>query len=758
VWSYAFGTPVTASTHATPYLQPGSPQNRAQFALVDPNARDAYENDQNIWKVQYQHNFGSSAYLRAYGYTLYSDWLINGPNNNATLIPTGILPFGNIGPTYGASPDYELSTHTRGAELQFADQLSAKNLLTFTANYTTANTIRANNTTYVDIAGSNARATSDTDGTNCFNSTGAVDFCNSKATAGTYDNPMPFAAVNGSWIVTNNAPRATFNTVTPKFYSVALANEYKPNDKWLITIGSRFERFEYGLSDTSGNGRNFWFAAAQREFCYDPATLAASITPAVTCPGTMVHPDGLNGHRLLTNNYDHTVVNNVFSPRLASTYTINPDTVLRMSYGRYAEPVKSAFVQYNREEPNTAKFLFQTFWKYGYTSPRHDVLPVLSDQADLSLEKRLHGTDVSFKITPYYRSTEHQVQQFYLDPTTGFVSGLNVGHEIAYGVEFQMQKGNFDQNGFSGLISYTWNHTRIRYDDFLDAPGRNVIDVLNDSIKHYNSFTAAGGGAQCYTNGGNGTPDPACGPTSIRNPYFNQPEQPLLDRNGQYYPFTLFPSTPQFAVWVPNITDSYFVPNVVTAVLNYRINKLAITPSVTYASGTRYGAPLDTPGIDPSSCTNNSHAIPSAPDPLQADYTSCTAAVSVPNPENGTGHFTSLGQFRNPDQLSVNFGLSYDISPKLRATAIVANVFTKCFGGTATAWTAAWPPGYNICAYGSNGYAPSPIAPHGGFYNGSGPNDVVANGTTLNPYIAHTYQPIGYNMPLEAYFQLQVKL
>lgn len=72
--------------------------------------------------------------------------------------------------------------------------------------------------------------------------------------------------------------------------------------------------------------------------------------------------------------------------------------------------------------------------------------------------------------------------------------------------------------------------------------------------------------------------------------------------------------------------------------------------------------------------------------------------------------------------------------------------------------SAAFPPGNSICAYGSNGFAPSPIATHGGFYNGSGPNDVAANGVPLNPYIAHTYVPIGYNMPFEMYFKLDIKI
>lgn len=753
-----FGQPA-AGLVAVPYMQPSSPSGRLPGSLVDPNARDAYINNQDIEKLQYQKNFGSNAYVRLYGYLFYSDWLINGPNYNGLFVPTAFLAnFGNIGPEYGASPDYELTTHTRGGEFQFADQLNRYHLLSLTANYTTASTIRANNTTLLAFAGSNARATNDTDGVNCFDSTGAIAPCNSKVTAGTYTNPTPFAPVRGTWIVTNDVPKATFNNVVPKFASAALSDQFRPNDKLLFNVGVRYERFEYDLGDTTNNGKNFWFTAAQHELCYDPATLTPSSVVALTCPAGMVHPDGIGGDRLLTNTYDPKIISYVFSPRFAMTFNWSPSSVIRFSYGRYSQPVNAAFVQYNTTQPNLAKgLLFPLFWKFGFTSPRHDVVPSISDNFDLSLEHRFNGTDVSFKLTPYYRSTENQLQQFYIDPTQGFVSGLNVGHQISYGLEFQLQKGDFEQNGLSGLLSYTYTHSRISYTDFRGAPGRNVIDLINDGINGYNALTSAGGGAACYTNAGTGTADPACGPTSIRNPYFNQPEQPLLNRSSTYYPFDLFPNGPLYFGIPGNSTNSFLVPNQVTAILNYRVHKFAITPSFVWVSGNPYGVPLDTIGVDPRTCTFNQSGVPTAPDKLLPDYTSCAGQISVPNPEIG-GRFSGLGQYRNPDQITINTAITYDISPKVRATAVLANIYNHCFGGTSTAWTKAFPPGNSICEYGSNGFAPSPIAAAGGFYNGTGPNDTAANGVALNPYLAHTYVPIGYNMPFEAYFTVEIKL
>jgi len=815
-----FGTPAAGLT-TVPYFQPSSPSQRAPNALVDPNARDGFTNNQDIVKLQYQKNFGSNAYARLYGYTFYSDWLINGPNNNAEFWgtaynPNGGVGFGNTGPPVGQPPDYELSTHTRGAELQLVDQVNPHHLLNATLNYTTASTERVNNTSILAFGGTNARATSDTDLVNCFNNVGAAVPCNRGLAGntapwnslGTYTNPTPFAPVNGTWLVTNNLPRATYNAVTPKFSSVALSDQFKPSDKLLINLGLRFERFEFDLPTTSDNGKDFWFNAGRKEFCYDSQTLtplfiptlgrlfpaynpangsfdcvsAAAAVLGINDPN-LVHPDGLNGHRLLSNVYDHTLVNNVFSPRLAATYTLDPGTVLRFSYGKYAQPISSAFTQYNTTQPNTAAFLFGTFWKYGFTSPRHDVVPAVSDNFDASLEHTLPRSDVSFKLSPFYRSTRDQVQQFFLDPTTGFVSGLNVGHQTSYGVEFQLQKGDFNKNGFSGLLSYTYTNSKVRYNDFRSAPGRNVIDVLNDSIVGYNKFTSfcagnatnplCGGSsahpaqvvaAPCYqaNSGANnqlgGAPaSPTCAnPTDILNPYYGDPVQPLLDRNASYYPFDIFPAVPQYAGLPAPTVNSFYVPHVLTAILNWRKDRLAITPSLQYNTGNRYGAALDTIGIDPTTCTANQSSVPTAPNPKLADYTTCFGQISVPNPENG-GRFTSLGQWVNPSQLSVNATVTYDLSAKVRANLTFVNIANRCFGGSSTPWRSAFSDAH-ICSYGANGFAPSPIAPHGGYYNGAGPNDVLANGVPLNPYLAHTYQPMTFVQPFNMFFNFTLKI
>jgi hypothetical protein len=105
------------------------------------NSEASIRNDAGISKLQYTYALSQSAYLRAYGYTFYSDWLENNPIAGAT---------GDGVPSLPASPQYELVTHTSGGALDFQDQLNDQNLLTLDGNYTTAGVIRWNNGSAAD--------------------------------------------------------------------------------------------------------------------------------------------------------------------------------------------------------------------------------------------------------------------------------------------------------------------------------------------------------------------------------------------------------------------------------------------------------------------------------------------------------------------------------------------------------------------------------------------------------------------------------
>ena len=793
--TFPSGTQFLSPANVTPiaYPFPGSPTNRCYntpipvagscdtadgiYSLLPSDYRDGRWDTASIDKLQYQKNLSSSAYLRIFGYTFYSDTDRSGASRQG------------IGSGFGVENyEYEVDSHTRGAELQFGDQFSSRNLFTASANFITATTSRYNN--YNDYNDTDQQVSNLTNGVACFAYAGGYlqngqlvqrgsrQPCNDPLTQGFFGaqtegqtvgcgpgSTIPLnACQNGaSWRITYTGNQGPLNTVIPKFGAIALQDQLKPNDKLIVNLGFRLERDEYDLANTNTPGKNFWFAAAQKEFCYDPTTLLPLIVPqppqyasliipyaGLTCPLTAagvqtVHPDGKDGHLLLSNVYNPTIVQAYPEPRAGATYTLDSDNVLRFSAGRYVQQPQAYEVQYNSKEENLASQLIG-FLPYGFTTPRHDSDPQYSNNFDFSLEHRFKGSDVSLKLTPYFR---YATNQLYGVNTAESSASLNTGIESTNGLELELVKGDFKKNGLSLLFSYTYTASKEKWADF---PGvsNNAVDLYNDYISQFNLLTKAGGGAPCYANSADDTPDPSCGPTSIRNPYYTVAKQPLYDRNAWYDTGLDYP---------------YIVPNNFSFVANYRRLKLAFTPVVTLNQGASYGNPGDVIGIDPRTCTANqaTQGFITATDPLRADYTSCNFAATasgnlyVPNPESG--HFDGFGEFRQPWQLNFGLGVTYDVTPRASFNLSIANLYNRCFGGSRTAWTTATPPSSVVCGYNANPFYVD------NFYNGSSPNDVVANGVPLNPYFAHSFvagyadtNTYNYAMPLSMYLRFSLKL
>ncbi|HTU81749.1 MAG TPA: TonB-dependent receptor [Candidatus Acidoferrales bacterium] len=796
-----FGEPA-ADAKLAPYFEPGTPGDRCAniasttgygsnapipgacpagtYSTVPGDVRDGFWNNASIVKIQYQHNMGSNAYLRFYGYTFYSDWLQTSPLSYGS----GLYGFGVT------SYDYELESHTRGLALQFADQMNSQNLLTFNANYTAATTNRYNNTTFNNGNGTtylSAAATNLVAGNHCIAyasgsylgesyKAGQPAPCNSPLTQGTFLNPQPGPALGGgTWDVTYTGNSGFVNTIAPNFYGLSLEDQWNPTDRLNVDLGLRDQIYIFNLANTSDDGQNFWFLAGQNEFCYNPVTLAPYVIPAnprtgfpatpfvgFNCPMDdsnaahpvqTVHPNGKDGNLLLSNVYSPTLTDTAFTPRIGLTYTLNNNTVLRASAGRYVQEPETYQVQYDAKDNNLAYDLFQAFWQYGYTTPRHDPLVQYSNNYDASWEQRLKGTDMSFKFTPYYRYATNQIYNIALP--FGLTGGLNTGIERVDGVEFEFTKGDFSKDGLSFLLSYTYTNAAESYADY---PGTSInpIDPYNQNIENFNALTKAGGGAACYSFHANGLPMSCSNPKAIANPYYAMRPQPLLDRNG----------------WYPVGLDyGYLSPNTVTAIANYRHSRFAVTPSVQFNEGQPYGNPGDVEGIDPRTCTNNSRRMTGSPihtaNPLQADYTSCLASLTqtgtypgelfIPNPQ--TGVFDSFGTFRQPNQLNLSLAMSYDINQRVTANLILTNLLNACFGGSNEPWSRQFAPNSYTCGYQNNYFYVS------NFYNGVSPNDKGANGVALNPAFANAYVPAwadtnAYTLPgpFNAYLQFQIKI
>lgn len=772
------------------YLFPSSNPNRMPFSAIPLSARDGVGVDDQLAKLQFTHSMGPNAYLRAYVYTLYSDWLQNGPQT--TLY--SYQGFGQLS-TGVVAPDYELSSHTRGGELQFGDQLNDRNLLMVTANTTNSTTLRFNNKEMFNNPNTHATVLSDKNG-NCYDAaTGAATFCYDPTAQGSFGNPTPnngvitgaAAAAGAAWHVSFLGPTGTYNSVKPTFSSYSLSDELRATDKILLNFGVRYDRFHYDLASADSADNAFWFHAAAGTFCYDPANGQPVTLPlgplqappaapfeGLNCPVSpingkpTVHPDGLNGHLLFTNQISGPIDHEAVLPRFGGTYTLNDDTVIRFNYGRYAQPVETAFTEYLYAPGagnQAAAFNFVNFWGFGFTNPRHDLGPVLSNNYDLSLEHQFTN-DVALRLTPFVRSSQGEYGQILIGPN--FASGYPYANESVQGAELQINAGDPARNGFAGQLAFTYTHATVH---LLDNPqGKNGVDFLNSLIDGYNALTKQGNveglkGAPCY-DGGNPAPGecvvsgsnitlgPSATASTIINPYYFGAAQSDLDRNGSYPPYQAFPSN--FFGVTPFTSNLW--PYLVSGYLSYKKNKITITPTFELQSGNGYGGPSYILGYDPRTCGQNQGAAGiTTGNPGKANFVSCgpsavtNGLLSIPNPDTGT--FDAPGQYQEPWVLNINAQISADISPTITARVVAANILNTCFGGSKTPWSSQFPPGRQTCAYLPNSIYVS------NFWNGTGPNDTVSNAAAPIQANATPYSPVAnpFN-PLQLTFQLQFKM
>ena len=119
------------------YIAPGTPSHTFGGPIgLNDDSINQNQNDAGITKVQYTYALSQSAYLRAYGYTFYSDWYLTDP---------GFGSCDELCPSFPEAAQYQLITHTSGGALDFQDQLNDQNLVSLDGNYTTAGVIRFNN-------------------------------------------------------------------------------------------------------------------------------------------------------------------------------------------------------------------------------------------------------------------------------------------------------------------------------------------------------------------------------------------------------------------------------------------------------------------------------------------------------------------------------------------------------------------------------------------------------------------------------------
>jgi len=737
-------------------LFPNSPQNRTGFGdLIPTNEREGSQNGSSIFKLQWQRNIDAKSYLRIFGYGFYSTWYISGPVSAQLL--------------FGAQlPDYEVIGHTWGGDIIYSRQLSDRHLLNVTTSYMTSKlqTYSAGfstgpgnpacgggpcfwepQTSLIDAAGNcynpfSGFRTSCFDTTSQGTITGITGGVSQGLTPAVPPPGTPAALNNAQWIVTENGQNAQVDNVTPYFTGFSVADQWRPSDRLTVNIGLRYEDFRYRLQnlETGYPARAFWFNAFNNEFCFGPGQIAPSQRTFDALGNESACPPG-TAPTNLQNYAGGTSDDPVIQPRLGFTYQMGPDTVLRASYGRYARSAPTSYKEFNTFQQDLPTFISQ-FINLGFNTPHQNIVPDTSNNFDLSLEHHFPNTQTALKLTPFYRSTQGQIQYLALN-AQGVLDGLNIGRQRSYGFEFDLTQGDFAKDGFAYQAAFTYTHSRVQYGPFPN--GLNIIDLLNQFIQKYNGYTSACAGATtalctstgvapttsapCFDTSGN--PLTVCAPGDIGNPYFSSAPQPLMDRNGQYTTYDLIPAPFDGA-------NGFETPIQASLILNWKRGKFNISPSFTYTQGTTYGSPLVWPGYDPATCTGTISGT-------QADTTTCGGFIFIP--DKYTGVFDNLGSFTEPSRMTANLSLGYELSSRVSLNFTLTNLVDTC-----------WQRGYpwdspTTCTYAQ--LASNLLAPAGNFVTNPPVQLAFPYG---NWYNNTEVGQEGQKIPTEAVFDVQYKL
>ncbi|MBV8373906.1 MAG: hypothetical protein JO302_00195, partial [Candidatus Eremiobacteraeota bacterium] len=410
-----------------------------------------------------------------------------------------------------------------------------------------------------------------------------------------------------------------------------------------------------------------------------------------------------------------------------------------------------------------------TYYNNGFNSIVHDNPIQYSNNYDASYEQHLKNTDWTFKLSPFYRYTSNQNVQVSLPG--GLTGGFNTGTAKNSGIELAIQKGDASKNGFSGQLSYTYTYSLLKY-GLIN--GANAVTTLLQALQPLESLEKVNGGSPCYYMG---TGVPSCTKSAVINghrvspadfvfnPYYNftytnaglMSEYPI----DGFYPsyFSAFPNGLQ-----SGDSSTIIPPNVFSGFVSYKHDKIQATLTANLWEGTQYGGPTDVAGIDPRSCLANQSQIGVVPGSQFGDYQTCPTTIPIPNPV--TGQLATLNEYRNPWELNLGAQLSYQVTPQIKTSVLLANIGNWCFGGSAEPWTAAFPPSSVICSYVYNstylGWSPGEAynTAGAGFFYGNSPHNSV-NGTTGYPKLFDVpYSPATYQIasPFQVYFTASIRL
>src|SRR5450755_3258007 len=434
-------------------------------AFIPVNFVDSQATQYSIEKLGYTRSLTDTSFLRVFTYALYSSWSIDEPTE------------GLNGATF-----YQLHDNATGITLNYQNQLNRQNLIKFDVDYSKDLTLRYNYGNFF----TQQRFKHAPSAINGVSEPGGFVVCgdNSTFTFVTCTGGTPVAQIKG--------PYAYWSSTTPITSDAVLADNFKPSEKWNFDVGVRFDQFKFALMPLQINGASGLAEQAQNQFgmclhgyaytasepCFGYLTnLAAGNARPDFAPGATKWSD-VNGD----------LVFNEFSPRFGATYAASPVDVFRASVGRYVQPPNSAFEEY-RAGPqwgagDTVSILNRFYDGLGFHA-LHNVQPEDSTNYDLSYEHDFSG-GLSFKLTPYARTTRGQVLNLPVNPTQpSFVTGYNFGNARIHGAEILLQKNRTTDNGLTATLAGTYTDSKIHFGPA--GNGKSIIDLINAQIGAYNT-------------------------------------------------------------------------------------------------------------------------------------------------------------------------------------------------------------------------------------------------------------------------------
>lgn len=185
------------------------------------------------------------------------------------------------------------------------------------------------------------------------------------------------------------------------------------------------------------------------------------------------------------------------SPRVGLSYVLDPQTNVRMSYGKMIQFVHTQAVERDYVDP-------ESLWnELYYGIGTGDLRPERCTQYDLGVEHQMND-NVAVQVTPFYRKYADLLQTKLLDPENPDWSPLvydNLGEASAKGVELLLKLR--PTNGWSGWLAYTYSKARAQTSyagdivvpgvtQFVDWDQRHTVALVTTYAKDKWNYTLFG--------------------------------------------------------------------------------------------------------------------------------------------------------------------------------------------------------------------------------------------------------------------------